>query len=536
MHESTFDELKRYVRFDGDDARALLAFRPVAAPYFTQVARAFYERIREHEEAHAVFTGEAQIERLQRSMVEWLNRLLEGSYDDAYYERTLAIGRMHVRVGLPQRFVMTAMSVIRVALDEIADQALGAAAPKTRSALTRLLDLELAIMADCYRRDAAEQILRQAEVDAQGHLADVAHTLRIYTTAIDVTPSLVIGLDAKGAVRLFNRSAQRLTGYAPEDVLGARFVDTFVTDDTRATDEPLIARLLEGPPRELEELTVVKTRSGRLLDVRWNFSRIASDAPGDVVLLAVGADVTDAQVASRQLHRHERLAALGTLAAGLAHEIRNPLNGAQLHVAFLQRALEKKNAEPEMVEAAGVVADEIKRLANLVAEFLDFARPSALAKKRFAIQTLVNRVLELTAGQALADRITITTDMPPQELIVVADAGKLEQVLLNIVQNAIDALAPSGSGNVVIRARRRPRAVLVEIEDDGPGLPSPDAPVFDAFFSTKPAGTGLGLAITHRIVTDHGGVVDVESQPGRTCFRFTVPVGNERAGSENGTP
>jgi signal transduction histidine kinase len=86
------------------------------------------------------------------------------------------------------------------------------------------------------------------------------------------------------------------------------------------------------------------------------------------------------------------------------------------------------------------------------------------------------------------------------------------------------AFAPSGRGHVVLRVRRAPRRVLFEIEDDGPGLPSPDAPIFDAFFSTKPHGTGLGLAITHRIVTDHHGDIDVESRPGSTLFRVSLPV------------
>ena len=103
MPETRFEELKRYVRFDAGDAEALHAFRPIAAPHFVRIAREFYERIREHEEAHAVFTGEEQIERLQRSMVRWMDRLLSGSYDEAYRVQTLAIGRMHVRVGLPQR-------------------------------------------------------------------------------------------------------------------------------------------------------------------------------------------------------------------------------------------------------------------------------------------------------------------------------------------------------------------------------------------------------------------------------------------------
>ncbi len=529
MAETRFEELKRYVRFEDDDARALLAFRPVATPHFPRIAREFYERIREHEEAHAVFSGEEQIERLQRSMVRWMDRLLSGSYDEAYREQTLAIGRMHVRVGLPQRYMFTAMALIRVALETVAERELAAAAPKTRTALTRLLDLELATMLESYREGLAEQVRRRDDVQAQALRTDLARALRLYETAIDVTPSLVIGIDSVGAIRLFNRATQVLTGYAVEDVFGASFVDTLVADDARARDAPLVETLLGGAPREVDTESTIKTRSGRVREVSWHFSKIANAMANDIVLFAVGSDVTDIRAEVAQLHRQEKLAAVGSLAAGLAHEIRNPLNGAQLHLAFLKRALEKTSAEPAMVEAAAVVADEIKRLARLVTEFLDFARPSVLSKSLVAVQSVVTRVLELSSTRAAAAGISITSDLPPQELVVFADGGKLEQVLLNIVQNALDALAPAGTGSIVVRARRTPRFVVVDVEDDGPGLPSPDAPIFDAFFSTKPSGTGLGLAITHRIVTDHGGTVDVESRPGRTCFRFTIPVGRDGA-------
>jgi PAS domain S-box-containing protein len=525
MTETRLEELKRYVRFDPDDGRALLAFRPVAAPHFTRIAREFYERIREHEEAHAVFSGEQQIERLQRSLVRWMNRLLSGTYDDAYVEQTLAIGRMHVRVGLPQRYMFTAMALIRVALEAVAEQELGDDSPRVRSALTRLLDLELATMLESYREDLAEQARRRDDLEAQTLRTDLVRALRLYETAIDVTPSLVVGVDSTGAIRLFNRATQALTGYALEDVFGTPFVDTLVAGEAREKDGALIAELLQGPARDVDEESTIETRSGKVREVRWRLTRMATPLANDIVLFAVGSDVTDTRAEVEQLHRQQKLAALGTLAAGLAHEIRNPLNGAQLHIAFLKRALEKTASEPAMVEAVTVVADEIKRLARLVSEFLDFARPGLLSKSPFAVQGLVSRVIELTSTQAANAGIAISADMPPQDLIVVADGGKIEQVLLNIVQNALDALTPAGSGNVVVRARRTPRAVVVEVEDDGPGLPSPDAPIFDAFFSTKPSGTGLGLAITHRIVTDHGGTLDVESHPGRTCFRFTIPVG-----------
>ena len=529
MVETRFDELKRYVRFEADDGRALLAFRSVAEPHFGRIAREFYERIREHEEAHAVFTGEEQIDRLQRSMVRWMGRVLSGTYDEAYFEETRKIGRVHVRVGLPQRYMFTAMALMRVSLENVAQRELGPGAEVARAALTRILDLELAIMVESYREDLAEQARRRDELEAQSLRSDLARTLLVQEAALDAATNLIVGIDPRGLIRLFNRAAQKVTGYALEDVFGAPFVELLVADDARPKDEALVAALLAGTPTQLADESLLKTRSGKVREVRWNFTRIDNGGPEDVVLFAIGEDVTDTRAASRQIRQHEKLAALGTLAAGLAHEIRNPLNGAQLHVAFLRRALEKKLPEPELLEAAVVVGDEIKRLARLVSEFLDFARPSALTTKRIIVQTLVTRALELTAPLAAEAGITVTSDVPPQELAIVADGGKLEQVLLNVVQNAIDALSPGGTGHIVIRARRHPRHVVIEVEDDGPGLPSPDAPVFDAFFSTKSTGTGLGLAITHRIVTDHGGTVDVESRPGRTCFRFTLPIGNESA-------
>jgi signal transduction histidine kinase len=115
-------------------------------------------------------------------------------------------------------------------------------------------------------------------------------------------------------------------------------------------------------------------------------------------------------------------------------------------------------------------------------------------------------------------------DVPAKELVFHGDGPKLEQVLLNLVLNGIEAVEGQGGGTVAIRARKHLRSVVFEIEDDGPGIPTPDAPIFDAFYSTKPNGTGLGLAITHRIVTDHGGSVTVESRHGRTIFRVSLPL------------
>src|SRR5688572_33445349 len=126
--ETRFQEIKRYVRLDERDAELLRAFGQLALPELPRIAREFYDRIREHEQAHAVFTGEEQIQRLQRSLVAWLARVLGGTYDEQYHEQTAVIGRVHVRIGLPQRYMLTAMALIRVELLRIADRLLGSEA------------------------------------------------------------------------------------------------------------------------------------------------------------------------------------------------------------------------------------------------------------------------------------------------------------------------------------------------------------------------------------------------------------------------
>jgi signal transduction histidine kinase len=132
--------------------------------------------------------------------------------------------------------------------------------------------------------------------------------------------------------------------------------------------------------------------------------------------------------------------------------------------------------------------------------------------------------VQLAQSDAQRAQVELIADMPSSDVTVEVDGARIEQVLLNLLHNAIEALAPQGGGRVVLRARREPRFALIEVEDEGPGLTSPEAPIFDPFYSTKPHGTGLGLAIVHRIVTDHGGTIDFVSRPGRTIFRVRLPI------------
>jgi PAS domain S-box-containing protein len=515
------------VSFGEAETRLVAALRPIARPHFGRIAQSFYDRIREHEDAHAVFTGEAQIERLQQSLQRWLDRLLSGSYDEAYFLETLQIGRVHVRVGLPQRYMLTAMALIRQELTRLCSN-LGDEETPTREAVDRLLDLELAIMLEGYHEDFVARAQRIDRIEKHALNRALVQTEHRYVNAVELARVLIVGLDARGEIRLFNREAERVTGFGRDEVVGTSFAEAILQEDLVESFGREIKRAARGDqtaPRTFE--CAARTKSGKYRDLRWQLAYAASEMDDEVVLFAFGQDMTEELALKERTLQHERLAAVGTLAAGLAHEIRNPLNGAQLHVDFLDRVLRKTEVPAAALEAVRVVGEEIERLAALVTEFLDFARPRPPQLKPTSARALSERAIQLVAHLASEANVELTLDFPSRDPVLNVDPAKIEQVLLNLLTNAVEAVTTSGGRHVILRVRRQPRSVTFEVQDDGPGLPAADAPIFDAFFSTKPNGTGLGLAITHRIVTDHGGDVAVESRPGHTVFRVQLPLDPE---------
>jgi PAS domain S-box-containing protein len=527
MRESLYGEMKRYVRFDEADAAELRAFGEVAEPHFRKIAQEFYDRIREHEDAHQVFTGEEQIERLKKSLVRWMERLCAGPHDENYYEERAKIGRIHVKIGLPQRYMFTAMALIRASFEEIAS-AMGERAARTRITLARALDLELGIMLETYHEDLVARIRRIASDDRDRLERDLARVTHRYARAVELARVLVVGLDAGGLITLFNPEAERVSGYALDEALGRPFVELLLPERNAEADAARIELAAAGK-RRVDPFweSPLRTRAGKERTIRWQLAYAPSTTDDEVVVFAIGQDVTDERVLLERTLQSEKLAAVGTLAAGLAHEIRNPLNGALLHVTFLERALERAGGDAEALETARFIGSEIRRLSTLVKEFLVFARPSPTDLRPTSLRAICQRTLDVLADEAAAVRAELATDYANADLHARVDAGKMEQVVLNLVKNAIDAVATTGGGRVVVRTRRSPHHGFIEVEDEGPGLPAPDAPIFDAFYSTKPHGTGLGLAIVHRVVTDHGGTIEVDSRPGRTSFKVSLPLYQE---------
>ncbi len=516
------EEIKSYVGFSSEDALALEAFYPHAKPHFKAITDEFYAVIRLHEGAASVIRDEEQAQKLHTTLQLWMDELLTGPHDAAYFQRRVRIGQVHVRVGLPQHYMVTAMSRVRTSLQSLAAQVFApdpGADARCRLAIARVCDMDLAIILDSYRNDMVARIRRMELLEREALEVRLREGERFFQDALVAADVAVMGFDASGSVSFFNRKAETLTGYAADELQGTQPFETFFGAEATAIRASLLGAKKDAPV-QLE--TNLRTRAGRIRRVVWHSAAhqaTGTDAPRFVV---VGIDVTETRELERTARKAERLAAAGALAAGLAHEIRNPLNGASLHLAVLERALARAaGLSPAVGDAVVVVRGEIKRLSDLVSDFLEVARPRPLARAPCDLNDLTRTVLALVAPEAAARRIEVRVEPWPFEAVEEIDSERIKQVLLNLIRNGIESIGEGGA--VTVRVRRTPHSVELDVEDDGPGVADASAPIFDAFFTTKERGTGLGLSIVHRIVTDHGGDIAFTSAPKHTVFTVRLP-------------
>jgi signal transduction histidine kinase len=227
-----------------------------------------------------------------------------------------------------------------------------------------------------------------------------------------------------------------------------------------------------------------------------------------------------------QLAHGERLAAAGTLAAGLAHEINNPIAFVLANLNHLQALRREKDSDAEIEEVLVETQEGVARLRTIVDELLRLARTGDRISEPVQLARVVESVLPIVRHEARG-RVRIETHLAYAPLVN-GDPGRLGQVVLNLIQNAIHALTASGrAGTVRVSVAAAPGGVELVVADDGPGIPDHVLPrIFEPFFTTKRhgEGTGLGLSVTGEIVSRHGGTIDVDTSPAGTRFRVTLPA------------
>ncbi len=343
-------------------------------------------------------------------------------------------------------------------------------------------------------------------------------------------PTGVLTLDSRGVVTALNNAGERLLGLRASVILGRSVDEVLQAAPELAT---WIRTALAGERLMQETELALTADGGRRVTVRASASELRDDTGRSDGLVVLLRDTTEVNRLELQLRRTDKLAALGTLAAGVAHEVKNPLHALTLNLHLLQAEIAAP--EPPATEIKGyfdILRSEMDRIHRIVDNFLRFSRPSIPEVTPLNLHALLERVLSLTAFEAADHSVTIETQFDAALDSLAGDDGQLSQVFLNLVINALQAM-PSG-GTLVLTTRRRVGWAEIAVRDSGEGIQREILPhVFDPYFTTRPRGVGLGLAIAHRIVEGHHGTIDVESEGGKgTTMIVRLPLTHQVPVSE----
>lgn len=229
---------------------------------------------------------------------------------------------------------------------------------------------------------------------------------------------------------------------------------------------------------------------------------------------------------TKQLAESESLARIGQLTTSLAHELRNPLSSIKMTIQML---LETMNLNGDNKKAVEISAKQINRLERILSEMLDFARPVRLAQEPSSVNEIIRSCLEILEAKIREKRVTVKKSLPVRIPPVLIDREKIEQVVINILLNAVELIPIGGMIWVKTKQKReRQSSITVKITDNGPGINRSDLPyIFDPFFSKKKKGTGLGLWNVKKIVEAHGGSVSAAGRRKGFCISFTLPLGEK---------
>ena len=346
---------------------------------------------------------------------------------------------------------------------------------------------------------------------------------RLHARQAKILESSAVGLlllDADGHIQAWNRALEAIYGLGREEALGRSLGEVFPLHVVRRLERETDSTPVGTDEARIFRLSMVN-HSGQRILANISVSPVGGKGDGDGARVVTLDDVTERVKLEEQVLRQERLASLGLLAAGVAHEINTPLTGISSYTQILIDETAKDDPRRRVLQK---IETQTRRATGITGSLLDLARPEGTVAERLDLNQVVNDVLQLFGPQVRRTGIQVhaelADDLPP----VPGNRGKLQQVLLNLLINARDAL--NEDGNITVTSFERNGRAVIEVTDDGSGIAEEDLPqIFDPFFTTKGRGngTGLGLSICYGIVQEHNGEIHVESNVGHYT-RFTVEL------------
>ncbi len=372
--------------------------------------------------------------------------------------------------------------------------------------------MEQVELAALLMEDITEQVRLSEEVRrVESHLASV----------VESASDIVLSTDIAGVILTWNCAAEKISGYALEEVKG-RFFYEFCAGDHQKEVRRVLAASKSGGQAKMGGWDLCKKEGGQVT-VSWVLSPMKDDRGQTVGVVAVGRDETEQRKLEMQLLQSQKLAALGVMAGGIAHEIRNPLAVCSSAAQFIK---EDDLASEFLQECAEKIQVGIQKVSVIIENLLRLARPAARPQmSRLDLVKVLEEPLALVAHQARLQKVQVDASLPSEPVLLMGLDGLLQQVFMNLFLNAIDAM-PAG-GTLTLTVEPKDTEVWVRVSDTGHGIAPEDLPnIFDPFYTRAPVGkgTGLGLSLCYAIVKEHFGAIEAQSEVGQgSSFIVRLP-------------
>ncbi len=345
--------------------------------------------------------------------------------------------------------------------------------------------------------------------------------LGVLKGAVENTNEAFVTIDRNQEVLFFNKAAEKIFGYSRDEVLG-RDLSVIMSPKCSGDHHRAVARYIEtGVPRRIGHHTEIMAvrKSGETFPADISFS--ISRADGMLYFTAIVRDLTETKALQERINRSERLAALGQVVAEISHEIKNPL----MMIGGFARQLAKESRDEKNLTKLNLIVSEVQRLENLLKEMRDFYLPRPLDRKEIEVNALLKQVQDFIQEDCKKRSIRLEFKTDRKEVFVEGDRARLEQVLLNLAKNALEAMEQGGK--ISFASGLKQGVVEISISDEGVGISEEEkGKVFSPFYTTKKQGTGLGLSICKRIIEDHPGTsLSFTSEKGKgSTFVIAMPL------------
>ena len=513
MTSSEREQRLAFLGLTEHDAQLLRALRPLLEQHLVTVVDAFYAHLLKFPATAELLRDPATSARIKQVQRDYLLRITEGKFDEAYFTDRLRIGQVHERIGLSSRWYLLEYGLLLNLLTPLIRQHWAGDAGRA--------DAAIAAVGKVFMLDASLATEAYIASDRYRHLQQL-------DSIVNDSADVIFALDMEGRFRSWNRAAERVFGWRTEEILGRHLSEIVLPELLQQGELAQIERdILTHGHCQLE--TVRLAKDGRQVPVEVTVSLLRDPQGNPIGRSAILRDITERKRLEEEKLHSERLAVIGTMSARLAHEIRNPLSSVTLNLALIRDEIaELTKHSPatggEARELLHSLDSEVKRIQRVTEDYLKFARLPRPRCQPVALNELLDQQLGFMGSLFATSRVQLVTEFAGDLPVMQADEDQLWQAVLNIIRNALEAM-PAG-GTLTVRTAARDGWVILTITDTGKGMTDDERQhLFKPFFSTKAGGTGLGLPLTQQVIVEHAGTIRCDSVPGRgTTFVIELPT------------